>query len=72
MVLSRAQSAAALDHILSQVFGLPNDSPLVLSIKNTEGITEINAFMSQTATDIYALKYTVPDGPDQGQVKDVP
>ena len=72
MVLSRAQGAAALDHIPFQVFDLQNDSPLALSIKNTEGITDIHAFMSQTATDLDGLKYTVPDVPDEDQVKEVP
>ena len=72
MVLSRAQSAAALDHILSQVFDLPDTSPLVLSIKDDEGITDINAFMTMTATDIDRLQCTVPDGDDKGQVKPVP
>ena len=68
MVLSRAQSAEALNHVLFQVFDLPDDAPLVLSIKEEEGINDIHDFASLTRSDIESLFHT----PEGGSVKSVP
>ena len=71
MVLNKAQSMAALNHILFHVFGLPDDDPLILAIKVDEGIVDVNDFMGLTLTKIKSLKYTIPDGPNKGKQESV-
>ena len=71
MGLTRAQSQAALQHILKDVLAQQDTSPLVLSIKE-EGITSIEDLINLSHPDIDSLVYTVPEGDEKGQTKDVP
>ena len=71
MVLSRVQSAGAYEHIITNVFGLGQDAPLRLALKE-EGITNISDFLSLAAPDIEALTFPETDPEGNTTYKDVP
>ena len=45
MVLSRAQGIAAFDHVITNVFGMDDQSPLAQVLK-LDGIKDISALLS--------------------------
>ena len=57
MVLSRQQNAAALEHVLTEVFGLNADAPLCVALQQ-EGISNISEFLTMTDEEIDDLTFT--------------
>ena len=60
MVLSRAQSQEALEHVLTNVFGEANPSPLQQALQH-EGMLDINDLLTMTDDDINGLEYIAKD-----------
>ena len=67
MVLSRQQNAAALDHILTEVFGLNADAPLRLALQQ-EGISNVSEFLTMDDAEIDDLTFTRPGETDESPV----
>ena len=67
MVLSRQQNAAALDHILTEVFGLNPDAPLQLALQQ-EGISNVSEFLTMDDAEIDDLTFTRPGETDESPV----